>query len=104
MSGGSFNYACWKASGSEVFVGLADYKAIEQWLRGNNKHNAADEVFAFILLIETCQRRLHVAGDRLELLLQKVEWCASGDVNIDAVDKEYEALISNDNDIVSKGE
>lgn len=94
MSGGSFNYACFKANdSSEVFQGIEDYKDIEHWLRSQNRHLAADEVLKFILEVETAQHRLQVLGDRINGILKAAEWTASCDTGIDYVDREYDKLI-----------
>ena len=94
MSGGSFNYACHQADDNRVFEFLPEFKNMERWLRDNGKHDAADEVYAFILLVETCQRRLRLAGQRISDLLHSVEWTASGDTLMKAVDDSYAALIA----------
>lgn len=92
MSGGSFDYACFHADDSEVFQYLDQFKAMERWLRTNERHDAADEVYAFILEVETAQRRLKKHGKRISNLLHAVEWTDSGDTNIDAVDQAYREL------------
>lgn len=94
MSGGSFNYACFKVSdSSEIFQALGDVRDIEAYLRAHGKHDAADEVLHFIGELETHQRRLNVIGDRIAPLLKAVEWTASGDSGMDYVDAEYFKLM-----------
>lgn len=93
MSGGSFNYACFKVQSSDVFEGVDDFKAIERWLRENNRHLAADEVYKFILEVETARHRLDVIGARIAGILQAAEWTQSGDAGVEYVDAEYDKLV-----------
>ncbi len=92
MSGGSFNYACFKVEDSEIFSALSDVRDIENYLRAFQKHDAADEVLFFIKEVETHQRRLAVIGKRISELLRAAEWVASGDSNLTAVDSAYQLL------------
>jgi len=89
MSGGSFNYACFKVDESEIFQAMNDVRDIEDYLRRYGKQDAADEVLRFINEVETHQRRLAVIGARIAPLLKAVEWAASGDRDIDDVDATY---------------
>lgn len=93
MSGGSFNYACFKAEDtSRIFEGMEDYRAIEAYLRQRGRHDAADEVMKFVLVCETAQRRLLVQGKRIAEILRAAEWTASGDTGIEAVDAAFAML------------
>ena len=96
MSGGSFNYACFKVAGSEIFQAMEDVRGIEDYLRRYEKHDAADEVLRFIKEVETHQRRLAVIGERIAPILKATEWAASGDSGIDAVDTAYFNLMGMD--------
>lgn len=93
MSGGSFNYAYLHVDDSDVLAHISDYREAEQWLRAYQKHDAADEVLAFILDCETAQRRLCVRGKRVADLLWAAEWTASGDTNMGAVDLAMNKLV-----------
>lgn len=93
MSGGSFDYVCFKVVDSQVLSALEDVRAIENYLRTYGKHDAADEVLRYIKEVETHQRRLEVIGERIAPLLKAVEWAASGDSGIDDVDAEYFKLM-----------
>lgn len=93
MSGGSFNYACFKVEDSEIFQAMDDIRGIESYLRAHGKHDAADEVLRFINEVETHQRRLAVIGARISPLLEAAEWTASGDTGMDYVDAEYFKLM-----------
>lgn len=96
MSGGSFDYACFHAGDSDVFQYFEQFKAMERWLRENQRHDAADEVHAFILEVETAKRRLAKHGQRISDLLRAVEWTDSGDTSIEAVDIAYRELVGED--------
>lgn len=93
MSGGSFDYAYFKVTDSQVFNALNDVRAIESYLRSREKHDAADEVLRFLNEVETHQRRLAVIGERIAPLLKAVEWTASGDSGMDYVNTEYFKLM-----------
>lgn len=92
MSGGSFNYACFKVVDEEVFNALEDVKDIERTLRDMSRHDEADEVYLFILLVETCRRRMAAAGQRISPLLQAVEWTCSGDWSEDVIGERFREL------------
>lgn len=79
MSGGSFDYVCFKVEENQVLSALPDLRDLETYLRAIEKHAAADEVLIFIKEVETHQRRLAVIGARIKSLLKATEWCASGD-------------------------
>lgn len=94
MSGGSFNYACFKVTDTrEVFSAMDDIEHIEKYLRSINRHSAADEVFRYYQDLKTISRHLAIMGERLEPLLYATEWCASGDWNEDGIDAAYQKLI-----------
>lgn len=93
MSGGSFNYACFKVEDGEVFQAMDDVRGIEEYLRAHGKHDPADEVLKYIKEVETHQRRLEVIGKRIAPLLKAVEWTASGDTGMDLVYAEYFKLM-----------
>lgn len=93
MSGGSFNYVCYKVEDDEILLALPDLRDLETYLRTINKHDAADEVLIFIREVETHQRRLAVIGTRIKSLLKATEWCASGDSGEDGIDYAYRDLM-----------
>lgn len=96
MSGGRFNYACFKVEDEGVFEALPDVHMIENYLRGLDKHDAADEVLRFLNEAETHQRRLVVIGERIAGLLKAAEWTASGDSDGSYIDAEYFKLMGID--------
>ena len=83
MSGGSFEYACFAVEEWSSFSKLDQVREIENYLRSNGEHEAADEVYQFILFIETVQRRLDVQTKRIKDILFAAEWWASGDWGAD---------------------
>ena len=95
MSGGSFNYVyfkCTDSTGAFGLMAMSDLYAMEQFLRQDQKHDAADEVQKYILFLETTQRRLETYGKWMEPLLHNVEWYASSDWGPEAVDKAMDKL------------
>lgn len=93
MSGGSFDYVCFKVEENQVLSALPDLRDLETYLRAIEKHAAADEVLIFIKEVETHQRRLAVIGARISPLLKATEWCASGDSGKDGIDYAYRDLM-----------
>lgn len=93
MSGGSFNYVEFKIGDSEIFQALDDLRAMESYLRGLGKHDAADELYNFILNIESCKRYLGRQGERLIPLIHAAEWTASSDWGAESIDREFNKLI-----------
>lgn len=94
MSGGSFNYVCFKLE-DNPFEALNDLREMESYLRARNQQLAADEIQRYVLQIETAQHRLEVLGKYYLDLVYAVEWWASGDYNEDAVTAAYEKLLEN---------
>lgn len=93
MSGGSFNYVCYKVDDeTQIFEALPELRNMETRLRSYGKHDAADEVLTFIATVETAQRRLRRLGKRIAPLLEAVEWWQSGDCGVDRVDDVMEQL------------
>jgi hypothetical protein len=100
MSGGHYNYACFKTDEpSEALSALEDFKEMERDLRQIGKHDAADEVYDYVLELETCQRHLRRRGKRIYELLRAVEWSFSGDTGPEHIDEAYAALLHPDEDI-----
>jgi hypothetical protein len=93
MSGGSFNYACFKVDSEEVFQALPDLRDMETYLRQIEKHDSADEVLLYIREVETHQRRLMKIGERIAPLLKAAEWTRSGDWSKESIDGAYQNLM-----------
>jgi hypothetical protein len=93
MSGGSFDYVCFKVEDSDILSSLDDVRKVEDYLRKIEKHDAADEVLMFIKEVETHQRRLRVIGSRIAPVLKAAEWVCSGDSGNDAIDNAYNYLM-----------
>lgn len=99
MSGGSFNYVCHDVTdASQIFSKLYEVQRVEEWLRDNQKHDAADEVLLYLREMQTHERRVEAIGRRIENLLHAVEWTASGDTNIESVDIAWAKLMGLAND------
>lgn len=96
MSGGSFDYVCFKVEGHEVLSTIDQLTDMESYLRGIGKDNAADEVYAFRLHVETCLRQLSIYGSRITHLLYAAEWCASGDHGPEGIDTALAEMIAKD--------
>lgn len=88
MSGGSFNYLAFKEP-YEMFTQLDELRSMEEWLRDQNKHDAADELFRYRLELETARRRLGIMHQRLYDVMYAAEWWRSGDYGEDGLDKAW---------------
>lgn len=91
MSGGSFNYVCFKLNGSssDVAQSLPDLRDMEQYLRSMGKHEAADEILRGMVRLETAMRRLAVVGEHLYELAHAAEWWCSGDWDEEQFDQTF---------------
>lgn len=97
MSGGSFNYFCFKENG-EALQHLEDLRALEQYCRETGNHLAANECFRYLLFLESTKHRLEVYHERMAELLRAVEWAASGDGNETGIRYAYEELLKGKED------
>ncbi len=90
MSGGSFNYLCYKDP-SEMLSSssMDDLRRMEEYLRENGKGDAADELYKYRLTLDTMYRRLTILHTRLEPLLYSAEWWASGDYGEESFDRRW---------------
>lgn len=97
MSGGSFNYVCFKVEDNHVFDAIPDLRDLEGFLRRIDQHDAADEVLLYLAELETHQRRLMVLGKRIAPLLKATEWVSSGDRSLSAINESYRDLMGLNN-------
>lgn len=96
MSGGSFNYLCYKVTdlqSNTLYSLLYEAKQMEARLRETCKHDAADEIQAYCLSLETAIRRLETQGKYLSDLMHAVEWWQSSDYGPERVDEAMSRLI-----------
>lgn len=94
MSGGSFNYLCFKVTdASDVFRYTDEVEHMVKYLKNIGKHDAAREVLKYQLFLSAMQSRIEAYGEWIEPLLKSVEWECSGDRGLDAIDRAYEELL-----------
>jgi len=96
MSGGSFEYVCYKVQDTEHL--LTEYcqenvRKAEEYCRACGRHDVADELLKYRLDVETHRRILLAMGDRISDLLYAVEWAASGDFSDDGIDKAWDRFL-----------
>lgn len=99
MSGGSFDYVCFKldSNGTEVISTLPTLADMERRLRAYGKHEAADELLRNMLKIESMKHRLNVIGKHLYNLAHDLEWWQSGDIDSAEFDARFkEAYLEGD--------
>lgn len=94
MSGGSFDYLCFKLEDDVGYEQLQGLHKMEEYLRGRGKHELADEFLRIILLAESHARRLQVTFQHLSSIVHDVEWWASFDIGEDDLDKAAEKFLS----------
>jgi hypothetical protein len=93
MSGGSFDYVCFAVDSGEIFSRIGDLYRIEEYLRENEKHDAADEVLIYIKDLQTIERRFLALGRRMYDILQATEWWASCDWNEEGFDRTWKEFV-----------
>ena len=93
MSGGSFDYVCFKVEDNHVFDAIPNLRDLENYLRRIDQHDAADEVLLYLAELETHQRRLMVLGHRIAPLLKATEWVCSSDWSLNAINDAYRDLM-----------
>lgn len=95
MSGGSFEYLYYKRDGG-IIDNLEQLEAMERYCRENDFHDAADELYQYILLVKTCQRRMNKQADYLQGLMHAIEWECSGDWGRDSVIEATKKLLEDE--------
>lgn len=89
MSGGSYNYLCYKDSGN-INEGRQDAHEMRDRLTELGYLDAAKETESVILMLDAFEVRLQARIDRLNEVWRAVEWCDSGDSGEDGVKKAVE--------------
>jgi hypothetical protein len=90
MSGGRYDYLFSKCTDPTYACGLNSVfhlKEMERDLRAESRNDAADKIMEYRLFLEETLGKLMDYGLLMENLLYNVEWWASADRGIDAVDK-----------------
>lgn len=78
MSGGSFNYLCYKET-PELFNAIGDLEDVEQYLLQRGDKDIAKDVRRLIEYIESAENRVDVLRENLAGVFKAVEWRSSGD-------------------------
>lgn len=86
MSGGSFNYLCWKDS-EQLFDydGIEDLEQMADELLELGYKDAAMETYDLLRIIKQSKVRVQVIQDRLKPVFKAVEWLHSGDSGMESV-------------------
>src|SRR5690349_15986262 len=94
MSGGHFEYLCFKADNEEIFTynSLVQLEAMEAHLKAIGKEDAAKVIGGYKDAIVAVRNSAFEYGERLYELLHNVEWQASGDYGVDAIDNAMTTL------------
>lgn len=89
MSGGSFNYLCYKEV-SDLFHAVDDLEDVEQYLIKRGDKDIAQDVRRLIEYILSAENRIGVLKDNLEDVLHAVEWRESGDWGESSLQRELD--------------
>ncbi len=99
MSGGSFEYVCFKLEDeTEIFNALPQLEEMVTYLHTYGKHEAADEIHRAKLQLETLQHRALVVGKYIQDLAYACEWWASGDWGEDDFDAKWKEHLEGKHD------
>ena len=95
MSGGSFEYVCFKLEDeNEIFKSLPQLERMVSYLHDRGKHEAADEIHKIKLQLETLQHRALVVGGYIKDLAYACEWWASGDWGEETFDETWKEHVN----------
>ena len=89
MSGGSYNYLCYKTS-DDILDGKEDIHKMRDRLTELGYLDAAKETESVLLMLDAFEVRLQARIDRLNDVWRAVEWCDSGDSGTDDIIEEIE--------------
>jgi len=94
MSGGSFDYLCYKDPATDVYALISGLKDMEESMRGDGYHYIANELFKYRLMIETYINRASIVQGKLESVMHAYEWWKSCDSDeegfVDVVNSYFE--------------
>lgn len=89
MSGGSYNYLCYKES-YDIHERKEELKKMRDRLIELGFTDVAGETESILLMLKSFEVRLQTRIDRLKEVWRSVEWYDSGDSNLDYVNDEVE--------------
>lgn len=89
MSGGSYNYLCYKDS-NEIHERIEDLNKMRDRLTSLGYLDAAKETESVLLMLDAFYVRLQARIDRLNKIWHAVEWADSGDGDLDDVSNAIE--------------
>lgn len=79
MSGGSYDYLCWKEAGEILECEATIQQMADRLARLGYANDAAKETQLLLLEIRQAKNRLNVSIERLQNVWQAIEWWDSGD-------------------------
>jgi len=89
MSGGSYNYLCFKDS-YEIISARKEIGEMRDRLIELGYLDAAKETESILLMLDSFEVRIQSRIDRLKFIWKSVEWFDSGDDGKDSVDEAVE--------------
>lgn len=89
MSGGSYNYLCYKES-YDIYERKEELNQMRDRLIELGFTDAAGETESVLLMLQSFEVRLQTRIDRLKDVWRSVEWMDSGDSGLDSVKSSVE--------------
>lgn len=84
MSGGSYNYLCYKES-HDIHEKRSELASMRDRLTELGYLDAAKETESILLILDSFHVRLQARIDRLSPVWRSVEWCDSGDSDLSEI-------------------
>lgn len=92
MSGGSFNYVCYK-DGTDILDYMSSVKEMYEWLYSRGKNDAAKEVEKLYLDLLMFKDMMETRLKRLNSVLHDAEWWCSGDIGEKTFDENWDKFL-----------
>lgn len=90
MSGGSFNYLCYKETLSELSERICDLEDMRECLVKYGYDDIAKDTQRLIEYIKSAKVRVETLAEMLSDVFHAVEWYESGDIGMDSMQREFE--------------
>lgn len=96
MSGGSFDYLCYKGELEEILTHRYELNKMIERLTELGYKDAAKEAEKMLLTLDQFETRFEAMWERLQNIFWAVEWMDSGDTGIEEVNKQIKKYRNGD--------
>ena len=93
MSGGSFQYLCYKEEADEIIRFKNEIKNMANYMREDGKLDASDEMEKLYLDVEMFARMIELRAKRLSDVMHAYEWWSSGDIGEEEFDEAWKTFL-----------